>query len=81
MEHCRKNLDDCVRVICPKGRTLKFNHHKNMLKAPFTLFADFECLLVKQQEKKGDKTERKAEHVPCGFRDGFIKINKKGDIF
>ena len=41
------------------------------LKIPFVIYADLECLLVKQQscQNNSDKsyTERKAMHEPCGY--------------
>ena len=41
------------------------------LRIPFVIYADLECLLVKQQscQNNPDKsyTERKAIHEPCGY--------------
>ena len=52
------------------NKTSKHNHGEKSLKAPFTVYADLECLLIKQQScqnnpKKSD-TERKAMHEPSG---------------
>ena len=30
------------------NNTLKYNHGEKSLKAPFTIYADLECLLIKQ---------------------------------
>ena len=65
IEYCRKN--NPARVSIPKKRTLKFNDHKKMLRSPFTIYGDFECLIKKKKMSIGDKTEIKAEHIPCGF--------------
>ena len=41
------------------------------LKAPFTIYADLECLLIKQQSCQNNPnesyTERKSIHVPSGY--------------
>ena len=38
---------------------------------PFTIYADLECLLIKQQSCQNNPnesyTERKAMHEPCGY--------------
>ena len=50
---------------------LKYNHGEKSLKAPFTIYADLECLLIKQQSCQNNPnesyTERKAMHEPCGY--------------
>ena len=58
------------------NKTLKYNHGQKSLKAPFTIYADLECLLRKQQScqnnPKESYTERKAKHVPSGYSLSFI---------
>ena len=44
-EICREK--DPVRVKFPRNDYLEFKHHKYMLKAPFTMYADFECMIEK----------------------------------
>ena len=66
-----KHQDRCrmkypARVTCPKKK-IRFSQEKNMLMSPFCIYADFECLLKEKHEQKGERTEIKAEHVPCGF--------------
>ena len=43
-------------------KTLKYNHDENSLKVPFTIYADLECLLLKekfgQNNPKESYTER-----------------------
>ena len=50
---------------------LKCNHGEKSLKAPFAIYADLECLLIKQQSCQNNLnesyTERKAMHEPCGY--------------
>ena len=53
------------------NETLKSNHGEKPLKTPFVIFADLECLLIKQQSCQNNPnepyTERKAMHEPCGY--------------
>ena len=50
---------------------LKWNHGEKSLKAPFTIYADLECLLIKEQScqnnPKESYTERKAKHEPSVY--------------
>ena len=52
------------------NKKLKYNHGEKSLKAPFTISADLECLLIKEQScqnnPKKSYTERKAKHEPWG---------------
>ena len=34
--------------------TLKYNHGEKSLKVPFTIHADLECLLIKQQSRQNN---------------------------
>ena len=58
------------------NKTLKYNHGEKSLKAPFTIYAYLECLLIKQQScqnnPKESYTERKAMHEPCGYAFSLI---------
>ena len=72
------NNDYChVEIPTKYNKTLKYNHGEKLLKAPFTIYADSECLLIKQQSCQNNTeesyTERKAMHVPS-FR-LLIKLN------
>ena len=53
------------------NNTLKCNHGEKSVKALFTIYADLECLLIKQQSCQNNPnesyTERKAMHEPCGY--------------
>ena len=43
------NKDYCyVEMPAEDNSTLKYNHGEKSLKAPFTIYADLECLLIKQ---------------------------------
>ena len=53
------------------NNTIKYNHGEKSLKVPFTIYADLECLLIKQQSCRNNPndsyTEKKAMHEPCGY--------------
>ena len=65
--------NDYCNVEMPKqfNKTLKYNHGEKSLKTPFVIYADLECLLIKQQSCQNNPnesyTERKAMHEPCGY--------------
>ena len=66
------NNDNCHEEMPTKdNKTLKYNHGEKSLKAPFTIYADLECLLIKEQSCQNNPnesyTERKAMHEPCGY--------------
>ena len=66
------NKDYC-HVEMPKQskKTSKYNLGKRSLKTPFVIYADLECLLIKQRSCQNNPnesyTERKAMHEPCGY--------------
>ena len=71
------NNDYChVEMPTKDNKTLKYNHGEKSLKAPFTIYADLECLLIKEQScqnnPKESYTERKAKHEPSGYALSFI---------
>ena len=53
------------------NNTLKYNHGEKSIKAPFTIYTDLECLLIKEQScqnnPKESYTESKAKHEPSGY--------------
>ena len=66
------NNDYChVELPTKFNKTFKYNHGEKLLKVPFTIYADLECLLVKQQSCPNNPNEsypeRKAMHKPCGY--------------
>ena len=67
-----ENNDYCCAEILPKLNTiLKHNHGEKSLKTPFVIYADLECLLIKEQSCHNNpyetSTERKAMHETCGY--------------
>ena len=67
------NNNDYCHVDMPKEdeKILKYNHGEKSLKAPFTIYADLECLLKKEQSHQNNPensyTQRKAKHKPSGY--------------
>ena len=53
------------------NKTLKYNYGKKSLKAPFAIYTDLECLLVKKQSCQNNPakpyTERKVKYEPSGY--------------
>ena len=57
-------------VEMPKADdTIEFKNHYKKLKAPFVIYADFECLTTKtgSVNTKANNTEKYQHHRPCGF--------------
>ena len=53
---------DAVTVSMPKNKFIKYNSGQHQYKAPFAIYADFECILKPINE--GNKINK---HIPCGF--------------
>ena len=58
-------------MLTGKNNILEYSEGAKSLKIPYVIYADLECLLLKQQscQNNPDKsyTERKAIHEPCGY--------------
>ena len=67
------NNNDYCHVDMPKkgNNILKYSPGDKSLQAPFIIYADFECLLKKEQyfqnNPKNSYTQTKAKHKPSGF--------------
>ena len=62
-----ENNDYCSAELPTKlNKILKYNHGEKLLKKPFVIYAELECLLLKQQSCQNNPnefyTERKAIH-------------------
>ena len=71
-ERLCNNNDYCsVEMPTKFNKTLKYNYGEKSLRTPFVIYADLECLLLKQQSCQNNPnesyTERKAKHEPCGY--------------
>ena len=53
------------------NKILKYDHGEKSLRTPFVIYADLECLLLKQKSCQNNVNksyiERKAIHEPCGY--------------
>ena len=71
------------------NKTLKFYHGEKPLKEPFTIYADLERLLIKEQSCQNNPnesyTERKAQHEPSGYSlsliSSFDKTKNKRSVY
>ena len=71
-ERVCNNHDYCHIDMPNEGvNILKYSPGDKLLKAPFIIYADLECLLKKEQScqnnPKNSYTERKAKHKPSGY--------------
>ena len=70
-ERLCENNDCSVELPTKYDMILKYNHGDKSLKTPFVIYADLECLLLRQQSCQNNPnesyTERKAIHEPCGY--------------
>jgi len=53
-----------------EGTVLEFNAWQNAQRHPIVIYADFEALLIKSDERKGDNTTIIQKHRPMSY--GFI---------
>ena len=68
---CDSNDYCSVEMPAKFNKILKYNHGEKLLKTPFVIYVDLECLLIKQQScpnnPKESYTESNAIHEPCGY--------------
>ena len=82
---CKGLLKSPTRMEMPKEGENKMafqNFHKQM-KAPFVVYADFECILKKidtcEQDDKKSFTVKTEKHEPCGF--SYVIVRSDGQTF
>ena len=76
------NNDYCpVEMPTKDNKTLKYNRKEKSVKAPFTIYADLGCLVIKEQSCQNNPneshTERKAKHEPLGYSLSLISAFDK----
>ena len=68
---CENNKYCEVIMPTESDKILKYNYGEKSLRVPFVIYADLECLLLKQQSCQNNPnksyTEVKAIHEPCGY--------------
>ena len=67
-----RDTDYCCLEMSPQfNKILKYSYGEKSLRAPFVIYSDLECLLLKQQSCQNNPnesyTDRKAIHEPCGW--------------
>ena len=82
------NNDYCSLEMPIKfNKTLRYNYGEKSLRTPFVIYADLECLLLKQESCQNNPnesyTERKAIHEPCGYQLNLVHLiqNKINKVF
>jgi len=82
---CKGLLKTATRTEMPKEgeNKMAFKNHYKQMKAPYVIYADFECVLEKMYgcEPPSDKsfTVKTEKHVPCGF--SYIAVRSDGKLF
>ena len=68
---CNNHYYCHIEIPTRDNNTLKYNHGVKSLKVPWVIYADFECLLIKQQlcQSNPEKsyTEKESIHESCGY--------------
>ena len=73
-------VDDGVKaVLPPRKSTVKFKKVQCGTIVPFTIYADFECILEKTEKHIGEKTTQIQHHIPCSFC--FLPVSRVGVEF
>ena len=59
--------NDCCNVEMSKqfNKTLKYNHGEKWLRTPFVIYANLECLLIKQQSCQNNPNESYTKEKLC----------------
>ena len=70
LEYC--NLNECVKLNMPSpGSFVKFDNFLNMEKAPFSIYADFECknkpIITTTPDPNKSYTKKITKHKPASF--------------
>ncbi|GFR26220.1 uncharacterized protein TNCT_612361 [Trichonephila clavata] len=77
---CRKHKEQKIKM--PENKWLKFENFKFNLPVPYTIYADFESLIVKINSSTPDPerpfTVPIANHIPCGY--AYVVIGPDGNF-
>ena len=78
---CENNDYGSVEMPAQLNKILKYNHSEKSLKNPFVIYADLECLLLKQQSCQNNPNEfyaeQKAAHEPCSYSLDLVSVRNK----
>jgi len=64
-------------LMPPVNTKLEFKNFKNTIRHPIVIYSNFEAMLVKTNEQKGDNTVIINKHVPMSF--GFV-VKPREDV-
>src|SRR5277367_1682799 len=82
MEYCKHRKFQRTLMPKPDKAELEFKNIKHMLMAPFTVFADFECLLSPISSAKpdpaGSYTHKYQKHEPSGM--AWVMVSAMGEV-
>ena len=82
---CKGLLKSPTRTEMPKAgeNKMAFKNYYKQMKAPYVVYADFECVLRKintcEPDNKQSFTLKKEKHEPCGF--SYFVVRSDGQTF
>ena len=82
---CKGLLKSPTRTEMPKEgqNKMAFKNHYKQMKAPYVVYADFECVLIKidtcEPDNKRSFTVKTEKHEPCGF--SYLVVRSDGQTF
>ena len=85
MPECKGLLKSPTRTEMPKEgeNKMKFQNYNKQMKAPYVVYADFECLVKKiatcEPNNKHSFTVKTEKHEPCGF--SYVIVRSDGKTF
>ena len=87
-EMLKSHIKDCFkingmqRIIMPKkGESIKFKNYERKIKSPFIIYADFESILVPEDNGKQNPeepyTNKYKKHIACSYGYKLVCVNDK----
>ncbi|GBN42267.1 hypothetical protein AVEN_59531-1 [Araneus ventricosus] len=77
---CRNHMIQKIRTPTEEEKWLQFNNHRFQLPVPYSIYADFECILEKlsscEMNPVISSTQPITRHVACGF--AYVVVGSKG---
>lgn len=76
VQYCKEHKHQKIIMPSDKDSILKFKSIHMMHQIPYVIYADFECILVKNTSNSSTHTETDAHHIPCGYC--YVIIDSEG---
>ncbi|GBM96707.1 hypothetical protein AVEN_1237-1 [Araneus ventricosus] len=77
---CRNQVIQRIRMPTEEEKWLKFSNHRFQLPVPYSIYADFECILEKvssyEMNPEISSTQSITRYVPCGF--AYVVVGSNG---